>query len=124
MRVLVCGDRNWTDKGAIELLLRSLPEGSTLIHGCCRGADMIAHEIAKEIGMEIVTFPAAWDRFGKKAGPIRNERMLLEGKPDRVVAFHDDLRRSKGTAHMVKIAMKAGIYTAVYPEPVVGKWGG
>jgi hypothetical protein len=29
-----------------------------------------------------------WDELGKKAGPLRNQRMLDEGKPDLVVAFH------------------------------------
>jgi len=28
-----------------------------------------------------------WDELGKKAGPLRNQRMLDEGKPDLVVAF-------------------------------------
>jgi hypothetical protein len=30
---------------------------------------------------------AEWERLGRKAGPIRNQRMLEEGKPDLVVAF-------------------------------------
>jgi hypothetical protein len=40
-----------------------------------------------------------------KAGPIRKQQMLDEGKPDLVVAFPG----GRGTAHMVRIARAAGI---------------
>jgi len=49
--------------------------------------------------------PAEWDKFGRRAGPLRNEQMLREGKPDVVVAFPG----GRGTAHMVRIAKEAGI---------------
>jgi len=46
-----------------------------------------------------------WDKIGKKAGPLRNQRMLDEGKPDLVVAFSG----SGGTKDMVRRAVKAGV---------------
>ncbi len=49
--------------------------------------------------------PADWDKFGKGAGPIRNQQMIDEGKPDLVVAFPG----GTGTADMVKRAKKHGI---------------
>lgn len=48
---------------------------------------------------------ADWDGLGRKAGPIRNQRMLDEGKPDLVVAFPGD----KGTADMVRRARTASL---------------
>ena len=39
MRVLVCGDRNSTDRAAIGRYALTLPKGSTVIHGNARGAD-------------------------------------------------------------------------------------
>jgi hypothetical protein len=42
---------------------------------------------------------------GKAAGPIRNQRMIDEGKPDLVIAFPG----GRGTADMVSRAKKAGI---------------
>lgn len=42
---------------------------------------------------------------GKAAGPIRNQRMLDDGKPDRVLAFPG----GRGTANMVKLAKAAGV---------------
>jgi hypothetical protein len=37
--------------------------------------------------------------------------MLDEGKPDLVIAFHDDLSRSKGTVDMLAKAERAGVKT-------------
>src|SRR5262249_16770583 len=45
-----------------------------------------------------------WDELGKKAGPLRNQRMLDEGKPDLVVAFPG----GGGTKDMVRRAVQAG----------------
>jgi hypothetical protein len=48
---------------------------------------------------------AEWDRLGRKAGPIRNHRMLDEGKPDLVAAFPG----GRGTSGMIALANKAGV---------------
>ena len=45
----------------------------------------------------------------------RNARMLHEGRPERVIAFTDDLAGSRGTADMVRRARSAGL-----PVLVVG----
>ena len=50
-------------------------------------------------------FFAKWALIGRGAGPLRNQQMLREGKPDLVLAFPG----GKGTAHMVRIARKAGV---------------
>jgi len=105
-RILICGDRNWTDVETIENFVKSLPPDTVIIHGECRGADSIADKAAKEHGLTVETFSAKWEKYGDAAGPIRNRRMLVEGKPDRVVAFHDDLSKSRGTADMLKQARK------------------
>lgn len=110
MRVLVCGSRNWTNALAIEHRLVGLPEGTVIIHGATRGADSIAGSIARECcGLWEEPYSADWSRYGKAAGPIRNQQMLDQGRPDLVIAFHADLSKSKGTADMVRRAKKAGI---------------
>jgi YspA, cpYpsA-related SLOG family len=115
MRVLVCGDRNWTDYDLIVRELNGLgasaPLGHTVIDGMARGADSLGNRAAMALWPRInhMRFPAQWDRYGRGAGPVRNQRMLDEGRPDLVLAFHDDLGHSKGTAHMVRIAKKAGV---------------
>ena len=55
MNVIICGDRNWTDRDTIEDYIKTLPPNSVIIHGACRGADIIAHELAIKHGLKIVT---------------------------------------------------------------------
>jgi len=109
MRVLICGDRNWTDEKLIEDYILSLEAGSVIIQGEAPGADKIAKRLGKKHGYEVKGFEADWGRYGRAAGPIRNKRMVVEGVPDLVVAFHDDVSRSKGTKDMIKTAEGFGV---------------
>lgn len=117
MKVLVCGDRNWKDQHYVFNVLDRLEMDKgpfEIIEGCARGADRFAEKWAKEHDAQITHFPADWDTYGKAAGPIRNQKML-EASPDLVLAFHENLLKSKGTADMVARSRKAGINTAVFP---------
>lgn len=112
MRVLICGDRNWRNGALIMETLKRLLETTfidAVIQGECRGADLLGKQAARKLALHVLSFPADWDVHGLAAGPIRNVQMLREGKPDLVLAFHDHIDQSKGTAHMVKIARKAGV---------------
>ena len=114
MRILVSGDRNWINGLAIRRELEKYPIDTIVIHGAARGADSMAGSIAKSLGMQVEVYPAQWDKYGKGAGPVRNKQMLDEGKPDKVLAFHEDIESSKGTKHMVKISQEAGISVEVF----------
>ena len=114
MLILICGDRNWTDAGAIRRqLLRFNPVYDVILHGSARGADTIAGTEAARIGFKVIAVPAKWNKYGRAAGPIRNVEMLGH-KPGLVMAFHPDLNKSKGTAHMVKIARAGGVTVEVH----------
>ena len=88
MRVLVCGGRDFDDAGLMISVLDRLHAEkffTVLIHGNARGADTIADAWAscRGIPREQYEVPyGEWDEIGKKAGPLRNQRMLDEGKPD------------------------------------------
>jgi hypothetical protein len=90
-----------------------------LIHGNGKGADTLADDWAfMRDNVLHWAFPADWDTHGRKAGPIRNQRMLDDGKPDLVLAFVDKpLEKSRGTADMVRRAHKADV-----PVYVVERW--
>jgi hypothetical protein len=120
MRVLVCGGR---DFGKIEsealLVARTLDALdddhpiSEMFHGGAKGADLLAatwavarNALRRDVPRIIIhEFPADWDAHGKAAGPLRNQRMIDEGKPDLVVAFPG----GSGTADCVRRARAAGI---------------
>ena len=112
MKVLICGDRHWGNVAVIRRELKKLPCDTVIIHGAAPGADTIGANIAYELGMRTVAFPADWKRYGKAAGPLRNIEMLNE-KPDLVLAFHHDLSKSKGTAHTVRHAQTRNIKVKV-----------
>jgi hypothetical protein len=108
MRLLVCGSRDWTDRVLIRSTLASLAEVDVVIHGAAPGADRLAGEVARELGIPVLAFPADWDKHGRAAGPIRNAQMLREGRPHLILAFHDALEHSRGTRDMVAKAKRAG----------------
>lgn len=115
-RLLVCGDRNWTDRELIAETLADIAgfmDISLVIEGGARGADRMAREVALTMMIPVQEWPAAWKTHGKAAGTVRNQMMLDKGQPALVLAFHDDLRGSKGTKHMVRIAQEAGLPTRV-----------
>lgn len=104
MRVVITGSRRWP-KHAEELIrkeLSRLTENSVIIQGGAAGADITAALLAfKEFNFEVITYPADWDLYGKAAGPIRNEKMLKEGKPDKCLCFPvESWAVSKGTHEM------------------------
>lgn len=75
------------------------------------GADTLAKEYAIRRGISVSAFPALWGKHGKSAGPIRNNQMLTEGKPELVIAFRGP--NSRGTQNMIDQAKKAGVETVV-----------
>lgn len=114
MKILVCGDRNWTDYALVLQHLLGIGAGPhTVIDGGARGADSCGNRAAMSLDWPFMRFPALWEKFGKAAGSIRNQQMLDEGKPDMVLAFHDDIEHSKGTKDMVARAEKAGVLVRV-----------
>jgi len=106
MRLLVCGSREFNDRERVRrALVRIKP--TLVIHGGARGADVIAGQIARELGIPTEVYPALWDKYGKRAGFVRNRQMLDEGKPDLVLAF--PVGESRGTRMMMDIAAQAGV---------------
>lgn len=122
MRVLVCGSRHFDDW---ELMSNHLYEAYinnsdltedgkvdfTIIEGGAKGADFLGRVWAKHKMLPFIEYHADWKQYGPKAGPIRNQQMLDEGKPDLVIAFL--FPNSRGTKDMISRAEKAGIKTKV-----------
>ena len=110
MRILVTGGRFFADERfLIEALdyLHARRRITVVIHGACMrldkhgreiGADYFAGRWCRRNYLFELPFPADWDRLGDAAGPIRNDRMLEEGRPEGAVAFPGAL----GTKDMVK----------------------
>lgn len=127
-RVLVCGGRGFGEIPAdcpadqiaaeraraareVALLTEALDRAvtrfglSSVLAGGARGADRHAVAWAKRRGIPSIEMKADWDAHGRAAGPIRNQRMLDQGKPALVIAFPG----GDGTADMVARAERAGL---------------
>ncbi len=98
MRYLICGGRNFSDRRLFRDTVNGLEVTPTvIIHGCATGADAMASEWATAKGIPELRYPADWKRYGRSAGPIRNQLMLVDGWPDIVIAFPGGI----GTADMI-----------------------
>jgi len=114
MKILICGDRKWTDEQKIiDVLFPYVFKNPTIIHGAAKGADTIGGRIAKVYNLRVNPYRSDWSKHGKSAGPIRN-RDMLKLNPDVVLAFHNNLDESKGTKDMISIAREAGIEVKVF----------
>ena len=85
-----------------ECLCKYKPFDSIIMSGGCSGADRIGEIFAKKNGFEIERYPAEWHRFGRAAGPKRNQTMAE--KCDAVICFWDG--KSKGSASMIEYAKR------------------
>jgi hypothetical protein len=108
--------RGWCDGPTLtapardDMAKRASHGFTLLIAGGASGADTLAARWAQDRGVPTQVYMAEWERLGREAGPIRNQRMLTEGKPDLVVAFPG----GKGTANMVAQARAAGVRVFIW----------
>lgn len=113
-RILVCGGRDYHDQAMVFGVLDMEAEQAhvhTIIQGGADGADRLARMWCHTRLCRCENYPAKWREHGKAAGPIRNQQMLDEGKPTKVIAF----RGGRGTADMVRRARAAGVPVTEIP---------
>ena len=84
-------------------------EGLIILTGCAPGADGVGEEFALGNGIPLERYPADWDKYKKKAGPIRNEQM--GDVADRAIVFWDG--ESRGSKHMIDYAREKKLIVRV-----------
>lgn len=125
--LLVCGSRSFDDYNLLRNKLNYYLQNKkniVIVSGGAKGADSLAEKYAKERGCEIKIFIANWDKYGKRAGYIRNEKMfkyIAQFPEHGCVAFWDG--NSRGTMHDINIAkaMKVPIKIVKYQKMNEGK---
>ncbi len=109
-RVVIAGCRNYNNyaeaKSFIDRCLSRIRKENEIIivSGCANGADAIGERYAEENGFKVERYPANWGKFGKSAGPKRNEEMAKIA--DFVICFWDKI--SLGTKSMISFAKRYG----------------
>ena len=114
MKIIIAGSRTFTNYKKLSEVCDQFIQYQTdieIVSGAYyKGADKLGEQYAKERGFKITQFPADWKRFGRAAGPKRNEQMA--NYADALIAFWDG--KSKGTKHMVDLAKSSGLSTYIY----------
>jgi len=126
IRILVTGSRNWTDyrklSNEIGMYITEvcamgfdsdgLPvdydlSGVVIVHGGCKtGADSMAGEWAAVNWCNEEIHPADWMEYGKRAGYVRNQKMVDLGAN---VCLAFGVGNSKGASMTIGLAERAGI---------------
>ena len=110
MKAAVVGSRHYDNYKEVKRVLDTYPNIEMIISGGAKGVDSLADKYAREHGITFMMFPAEWDKYGKAAGPIRNEQIVNEA--DMVIAFLAP--DSRGTKSTINIAFKAGKKVEIY----------
>lgn len=108
MRVIIAGSRTITSE--IDVIKAVEASGwhkeiTQVICGGADGADRLGKDFAEANGIPIRMFTPNWDKYGKKAGVLRNVQMANHA--DALIAVWDG--KSKGTKHMIEIALIKGL---------------
>jgi hypothetical protein len=105
MKLAVVGSRNFNDydllKSKLDIIHKKRPI-TLIVSGRAKGADSLSERWSKENNIETLIFIPEWDKYGKRAGFLRNEDIIKNS--DAVVAFWDQI--SKGTQHSISLAKK------------------
>lgn len=124
MVLAVIGSRNFNDFRLLDDIMKDyfceykdngflwngyIAKFSRFVSGGCDGADILAYEWCQKYNrdvrgyfpkIEIREFLPEWEKYGKKAGPLRNK--LIIDSADVVLAFWDG--ESKGTKNALGLA--------------------
>lgn len=107
MKVAVIGSRNLL----VSDLEKYVPEEATIIvSGGAKGIDSCAREFACKNGLTMVEFFPDYNKYGRKAPLIRNDKII--DYSDVVIAFWDG--KSRGTKYVIDKCKKANKKILLY----------
>lgn len=117
LAMLIVGSRSFNNKSLLYSICQTLANGNNIkvISGGAKGADSLARDFAKSYDYEYTEMLADWDRYGKRAGYIRNCEMhkeLAKYEHRVCVAFWDG--ESNGTKHNFDLANKYNTILVIY----------
>lgn len=128
---VITGSRDWTDCEAIRMHLglnyancaAALIGYYISVGDCPSGVDLFVREwhdewyhISRKHSdvVNLTVYEADWDMYGKKAGPIRNQRMLQHSYPDVVSGFLQRGAGNRGTQNTLRTARSMGLVVREY----------
>lgn len=101
MKVIIAGSRTITDYQDVWNAVKESRFGFTeVVSGGASGVDQLGERWAHEHGVPVKRFIPQWVKYGRGAGPRRNEEMARYA--DALVAVWDG--KSNGTKNMIDVA--------------------
>ena len=113
MKLAVIGSRGFDNYELVEKVLNEYKDKVTLvISGGAKGADTLGEQWAKNNNINTLIYPAEWEKYGKRAGHIRNTDII--NSCEFCIAFWDG--KSAGTQDSIKKAqqMKKQVLIVTY----------
>lgn len=114
-KVIIAGGRDYNNYQQMITMMDAYLENRhphvIIISGGAKGADSLGESYAALRGYKLIVMKADWDKYGKRAGYLRNKDML--DVADASVCFWDEV--SRGTGHMVRISKESGKPCRVVP---------
>ena len=123
-RWIVCGSRHLGEGDRLDVErglcwvaeLVGMPR--VILHGAARGADSLAQQWAEALDVRTEPHPADWAKYGRAAGPLRNQAMAdrLRGSSLALcIAMPLVGEDNRGTWDMARRAGQAGANVIVLP---------
>ncbi len=127
VRLCVTGGRTYDNVAVVNQSLQKIHDEEYIREigvGCALGLDAAVFEWAVANNISYRLYRADWDRYGLQAGIYRNESMLTDFKPDRLLVYPGNT----GTTDCARRARKLGIersFIDVGTDPFAEaeKWG-
>ena len=105
MKLAVVGSRNFNDYNLMERYLdkiHSVEPITYIVSGGAKGADSLSEKWAVDNNIPTLIFKPDWNKYGKRAGFIRNEDIIKSC--NKCISFWDGI--SKGTKHSINLCKK------------------
>lgn len=115
LKLAIVGSRTFNDYDTLLYVVNSIKIDNgylytEIISGGAKGADSLAERYAEQNKIPLTIFPANWDRYGKRAGFIRNVYIIDDC--DMCICFWDGL--SHGTKHDIDLCKEKGKVCWIY----------
>lgn len=110
-KIIIAGSRGFNNydfmKDKVDKLISAIrnEKDIIIISGTANGADKMGEKYAIREGFNLIQKPADWDKYGKRAGYLRNQEMA--DIADACVIFWDGV--SPGSKHMYDICKKSNV---------------
>lgn len=110
-RIIVCGSKDFCNYDLLKkkcdyYISSRLEKGNKIeiISGGAKGAESLGEKYAKEKGYSFKIIPIQWDKYGKRAGYLRNSKMAEISNACIAFLCKDEESKAKGIEMMINIA--------------------